>query len=170
MNPFKVVIPALVILITVCALYEIKLDDKEFEIRQLVEQHNEKVALLEHQLEIANIEIAALHKQLEELSKVKAIITWYHPDSGGINSDSDPEHTATMTKPTVGRTIAISTSLVKRGWLGKKIYINGYGVFVAESRMAVDLPGDRIDICAASKEIADNNGIKRNVLCSVLVY
>lgn len=159
---------AIMAVLTMCNFFTLR--TKNFEIEQLKAQHSDQVKLLEHRLELADTEINALYNQLIKATSVKATITWYHPDSGGINSDSDPVHTATMTKPTVGRTIAISTSLVKRGWLGKRIYIDGYGVFVAESRMAVDLPGNRIDICAASEDIAFKNGIKHNVLCSRLIY
>jgi len=99
---------------------------------------------------------------------VKAIVTYYHPATGGINSDGYPDVTATGTKPMSGRTCAISTSLVKKGWLGRKIYVNGYGVYVAEDRMSVSLKGHRIDICAPTLKYALKGGSTPNVVCSPL--
>ena len=157
-----------VVLIAVVANYELTLRDKEFEIEQLTELHEFEVKLLVHRLSMSNMETKALYKQLDNTGSEKVILTWYHPESGGINTDGNPYRTATMTKPVVGRTIAISKELVRKGWLGKKIYIEGYGVFVAEDRMSSALPGCRIDICCASKKIAMRNGKKHNIYCSVL--
>jgi 3D (Asp-Asp-Asp) domain-containing protein len=95
-------------------------------------------------------------------------ISAYHPPSRGINSDKDPSRTATMTRPIAGRTIAISTELVELGWLGKKIYINGHGVYYAESRMEINVKGKRIDICAPTLKWAKKFGIKKDVLAIVL--
>jgi len=157
-----------VVLIVVVANYELTLGDKEFEIEQLTELHEFEVKLLVHKLRMSNMETKALYMQADNTGCEKVILTWYHPESGGINTDGNPYRTATMTKPKVGRTIAISKKLVEKGWLGKRVYIEGYGIFVAEDRMSSKLPGYRIDICAASKKIAMRNGKKRNVLCSVL--
>jgi 3D (Asp-Asp-Asp) domain-containing protein len=160
------------IIITVLAVpvanYEFNLRDKDFEIEQIKKQHRYKINLLESQLSATKIEVASLYEQLGNTGSEKVILTWYHPESGGINTDGDPYRTATMTKPKVGRTIAISKELVRKGWLGKRVYIEGYGVFVAEDRMSSALPGCRIDICCASKKIAMCNGKKRNIFCSVL--
>ncbi len=102
--------------------------------------------------------------KLEVITKANVTLTGYHPWSNGINSDGNPDKTATMTKPVAGRTCAISSELVDRGWLGKKIYIEGIGVFIAEDRMNVDLNGLRIDLCMGSLEEALKFGKKRNIL------
>lgn len=161
-------IVAIATIVVLNVSYSTKLSEKDFEIGQIKAGHMESMNLMKHRLEIANIEIKALHKQLIEAASVKVTLTWYHPESGGINTDGNPYRTATMTKPKVGRTIAISKELVRKGWLGKRVYIEGYGMFVAEDKMSSAIPGCRIDICAASKKIAMRNGKKYNVFCSVL--
>jgi 3D (Asp-Asp-Asp) domain-containing protein len=108
--------------------------------------------------------IKSKEKKLDIITKANVTLTGYHPWSNGINSDGYPEKTATMTKPIVGRTCAISSELVNRGWLGKKIYIEGIGVFIAEDRMNVDLNGLRIDLVMGSLEAALNFGKKKNIL------
>lgn len=148
--------------------------------------HTYDMAVVEAQYEILNeelrIEKAAHEQEVNALKDtllfveaqhkkervVKAIITYYHPGTGGINSDGYPDRTATGTKPMSGRTCAISTSLVKKGWLGRKIYIDGYGVYVAEDRMNVSLVGHRIDICAPTLKYAIKGGSTPNVVCSPL--
>lgn len=108
--------------------------------------------------------IKAKEKKLESLTRANVTLTGYHPWSNGINSDGYPQTTATMTMPVAGRTCAISSELVKRGWLGKRIYIEGIGVFVAEDRMNISLNGLRIDLCMGSLEEAMNFGKKKNIL------
>lgn len=112
-------------------------------------------------------EIKALISQQITTSKVE--VTFYHPASGGINSDEHPNKTCIMEEPIAGWTIAISTELVELGWLGHKIYIDGYGVFEATDRMAPKLKGKRIDICVGSKEEALQGGRKKNVLAVKLL-
>jgi len=97
------------------------------------------------------------------------ILTAYHPQSRGINSDSTPDTTATMTKPVAGRTCAISSTLVRKGWLGKKIYIEGYGVYKADDRMSTRAKGDRIDICVGGKKKARAIGKNHDVFVSMLL-
>jgi 3D (Asp-Asp-Asp) domain-containing protein len=108
--------------------------------------------------------IKSKKEQLDIIAKANVTLTAYHPWSNGINSDGYPQTTATMTMPVVGRTCAISSELVKRGWLGKKIYIEGVGVFKAEDRMNINLNGLRIDLCMGSLEEALNFGKKKNIL------
>jgi len=108
--------------------------------------------------------INAKEKKLVAAAKANVILTGYHPWSNGINSDGYPQTTATMTVPVVGRTCAISSELVNRGWLGKKIYIEGIGVFKAEDRMNINLNGLRIDLCMGSLEEALMFGKKKNIL------
>jgi len=108
--------------------------------------------------------IQSKEKKLDTFRKANVILTGYHPWSNGINSDGYPQETATMTMPIPGWTCAISSELVKKGWLGKKIYIEGIGVFKAEDRMNSSLNGLRIDLCMGSLEKALNFGKKKNVL------
>jgi len=95
-------------------------------------------------------------------------VTAYHPKSKGINSDGNPNRTALMKRPIPGYTLAISTELVELGWLGKKIYINGWGVGHATDRMGKSVKGKHIDVCSPSLKAAKKFGIKKDVLSIVL--
>ena len=112
--------------------------------------------------------IQSKEKKLNTIEKVKVTLTGYHPWSNGINSDGYPQTTATMTFPVPGWTCAISSELVSLGWLGKKIYIEGVGVFKAEDRMNCNLDGLRIDLCMGSLQQALDFGKKDNVLAVTL--
>ena len=112
--------------------------------------------------------IQSKEKKLDTINKINVTLTGYHPWSNGINSNGYPQTTATMTFPVAGWTCAISSELVNRGWLGKKIYIEGIGVFKAEDRMNCDLNGLRIDLCMGSLRQALDFGKKDNVLAITL--
>lgn len=165
-NSIKVLL--LIIIISVVWYPYITIIEKNIEIDYLKKHYEIKIITLKDKIKKEKQKNNFLKERLKKHSVTYATITWYHPNSGGINSDGNPTHTATMTRPTVGRTIAISTKLVQMGWLGKKIYIEGYGVFTAEDRMNVNLKGSRIDICAASKKVAINNGKLVNIFCCKL--
>ena len=96
------------------------------------------------------------------------ILSAYHPKSRGINSDKNPNKTALMKKPIAGYTLAISNELFELGWLGKKIYIDGWGVGKATDRMSHTVKGKQIDICAPSLKVAKNFGIKKDVIAVIL--
>jgi len=112
-------------------------------------------------------QIGVLEKNLNRDQVV--LISFYHPESRGINSDKDPGRVASMRRPVVGRTVAVSTELFNLGWFDSKIYVEGFGVFVAEDRMAVGVKGKRIDICVESKQRALTLGIKRGVKAVKLI-
>ena len=107
-------------------------------------------------------------KNLLEADNQIVTLSAYHPKSRGINSDRDPSRTAIMKRPVPGYTLAISDELFDLGWLGKKIYINGWGVGKATDRMKNSVKGKQIDICAPSLTLAKNFGIKTNVQAVVL--
>jgi len=96
------------------------------------------------------------------------ILSAYHPRSRGINSDKNPNKTALMKKPIAGYTLAISNELFELGWLGKKIYIDGWGVGKVTDRMSHTVKGKQIDICAPSLKVAKNFGIKKDVMAVIL--
>lgn len=121
------------------------------------------------QINEAQQETAHAQALLLETNTSRVTLTAYHPWSGGINSDSDPDKTATMTEAIPGLTCALSSSLVEQGWLGQKIYIEGYGIFNADDRMSTSLLGDRIDLCLGSKKTALSLGRKHKVLAVRLV-
>jgi 3D (Asp-Asp-Asp) domain-containing protein len=78
-------------------------------------------------------------------------------------TDSDPMHTALMTRPTPGRTVAVSRDLMHL--LGADVYIYGLGV-----RKVEDLMNERftnsIDIFMTDKEKAQNFGVQHVTLIS----
>ena len=96
------------------------------------------------------------------------ILSAYHPKSKGINSDKNPNKTALMQKPIAGYTLAISNELFELGWLGKKIYIDSWGIGKATDRMSHTVKGKQIDICAPSLKVAKNFGIKKDVMAVIL--
>ena len=99
----------------------------------------------------------------------KVTVTAYHPNSKGINSDQNPARTATMKRPIAGYTLAISDELFRLGWLGKKIYIDGWGVGRATDRMSTSVKGKHIDICFPNLKTAKKFGIKRGILAVLLL-
>lgn len=128
----------------------------------IIDHQDKTITKQEKIIQIQGETIRALNIELGR----KQIITvsFYHPKSKGINSDSDHTNTATMTRPIVGRTIAISDELFNLGWLGNKIYIDGFGVFLAEDRMGSSIKGKCIDICVSSEKRAFRLGKKYDII------
>lgn len=158
MKPKHYIIATL-ILITVISLFFLDIIiKKNQEINLLADSMTDYNFIISNHIET----ITALEKRLSRTQIVK--ISFYHPAFRGINSDSDHKHTATMTKPVVGWTVAVSDELFYDGWLGLKIYLDGFGVFKTKDRMDSSVGGKQIDICVASKEIADRLGIKNDVI------
>ena len=105
------------------------------------------------------------HKELYSL----VTVTHYSPNDRGINSDSDPTNTATMSRPIPGKTIAISTELVRMGWLGRRIYVENKGMFIASDRLNPNIKGKQIDVCVSSEKMAYKLGRKENVFACVVL-
>lgn len=108
-------------------------------------------------------------RQIDSLIKLsdfylpqRVIVTAYHPPSKGINSDINPRNTALMKKPMPGWTLAVSKDLVDAGWLGKKVYIDGWGVGHATDRMSSKIKGKRIDVCFNTLRNAKQFGVKES--------
>jgi hypothetical protein len=95
------------------------------------------------------------HKSYSYDKSIK--ITFYSPKLKGINSDRNPNKTALMKKPISGWTCAISRDLMNRGWLGKKIYIDGVGMRYASDLMARTYKGkkitNQIDLCVGKNDV-----------------
>ena len=125
----------------------------------IINEHENIITRQREELEFLN---ARLNK------KQIVTVTFYHPESKGINSDSDHTNTAIMVTPTIGRTVAISDELFLLGWLGNKIYIEGYGVFIAEDRMSKSIKGKCLDICVGSKKAAFRLGRKFKIIAMQL--
>lgn len=84
-------------------------------------------------------------------------LTAYSPSRG--ETDSTPNKTAILEKPIPGKTCAVSRDLID--YLGKKVYILGYGVFKVNDLMNKRYE-KRIDICMGKKE-AVKFGKKENI-------
>ena len=107
------------------------------EIQQLIR----KIQSLKSDLLKANDKI--VYERTKRRTRIVKI-TWYHPQSRGINSDSDPSNTAAMTKPVSGVHIAVSRDL--KDWHGARIYLDSKKLPVRYRgvRWAHDLLNDRL--------------------------
>ena len=142
----------------------IKEDNHMFNMFELkIDLENEK-----RLVDLLKTEIVEMSLHESRVQKVK--ITFYSPELGGINSDSNPKKTAIMEDTIIGWTCAISRDLIELGWLGKKIYIKGIGI-----RMASDIMGKgitkQIDILVGKNDIkkeAKKLGKNTNILATIL--
>ncbi|SDB60099.1 3D (Asp-Asp-Asp) domain-containing protein [Desulfonatronum thiosulfatophilum] len=123
-----------------------------------------------------NSPTAHLQQALEEIEELKNVLAGYKEanthrlrlsayTARPEETNDDVEHTAIMQTPRPGWTVAVSHDL--RGWLGKRVYIEGFGV-----RMVSDLMNARytrsIDILVPDVEMAMSIGVKRNVLVTLI--
>jgi len=114
-------------------------------------------------------DLLILRKEFKSTSSlIKVKVTYYCPWAKGINSDSNPNRTALMVKPVSGYTIAISNDLFDKGLLGKKVYVEGFGIGRLEDRMGNNITGDCIDICVGTCDQAIKLGVKRNITMIIL--
>ena len=148
---------------------EEKLRINNIESKQEMEILSHEVERLKKLLIVEQTDNKRIQYKLFRSTNALVTVTYYHPASKGINSDSDPGNTATMNKPIAGYTVALSTELVELGWLGQRVYIEGKGMFRATDRMNTSLKGKRIDICIGSKEAAIKKGIKRDVFSCIIL-
>ncbi|HDQ41580.1 MAG TPA: hypothetical protein ENN39_11205 [Desulfonatronum sp.] len=79
--------------------------------------------------------------------------------------NDDPENTALMHTPKPGWTVAVSHDL--KGWLGKRVYVQGFGV-----RLVSDLMNSRheksLDLLVGDVSAAKSIGVRRNVLVTLI--
>lgn len=122
-----------------------------------------------NQLKIFNDKLIKLEMQSNKIRIIKTTVTYYCPWAMKINSDSDPNNTALMTIPKPGYTIAISKELVEKGWLGHKVYIEGFGIGKIEDRMGRSVTGIHIDICVGTEKEAIELGKRLNVTMVKLI-
>ena len=146
-------------LVCICVLQYSKFNVDTNALNTEIDRLNAEIDLLNNEFEVHKTETAQKLKKMEMeiLRSAKVRITFYAPSLKGINSDSNPKKTATMTKPIPGRTCAISRDLVKAGWLGRKIYIPGIGIRYAADIMGKSVNGKaitkRIDICVGKNDL-----------------
>jgi 3D (Asp-Asp-Asp) domain-containing protein len=108
--------------------------------------------------------VAVIQKECPKSKKITATrvdVTGYSAEEK--QTDSTPKITAFMKKVRIGR-IAVSWDLLEMGWTpGKKVWIEGYGVFTIGDIMDRRWK-KRLDIFFPSTELADEFGIKKSVL------
>ena len=115
------------------------------------------------ELKAFNEKLIKLEIKSDKSRLIKTTVTYYCPWARKINSDSNPNKTALMTKPKPGYTVAISKALVEKGWLGHKVYIEGFGIGKVEDRMGRSVTGIHIDICVGTEKEAMKLGKRLNV-------
>lgn len=111
----------------------------ENEIQKLQTQSESEIQRLTN---LSNELLAQNKKLIEQLDSVHTVddklvkyrITLSHYTASVDETDSNPQETATGTKPVVGRTLAVSRDLFKY-LRGKKVWIEGLGVFTVEDTM-----------------------------------
>ncbi len=102
-------------------------------------------------------EFAALkHIVLAKKRAYDVTATAYSPRAQ--ETDDTPWETATLTRCVEGRTIAVSQDHVD--WLGRRVYIPGYGVRVVEDLMNKRFT-DRIDFFIEDTAQAERFGVKQ---------
>ena len=158
MKPKHYIITTLILITAISLFFLDIIAKRNQEINLLTDSMTDYNFIISNQIET----ITVLEKKLSRTQIVK--ISFYHPASRGINSDSDHKNTATMTRPVAGRTVAISDKLFYDGWFGAKIYIDGIGIFRVEDRMSSSIIDKQIDVCVNSRKRAMALGIKKNVI------
>jgi 3D (Asp-Asp-Asp) domain-containing protein len=128
----------------------------------------ERLVSAEHQLELlkAQDKITILKLMLNryrEANTHRLRLTAYTARPEETNED--PENTAIMRTPRPGRTVAVSHDL--RGWLGKRVYVEGFGV-----RFVGDLMNPRysksIDILVVDVDEARDIGVIEDVFVTLI--
>lgn len=122
-----------------------------------IEQQSTKISQLQNR-------INNFKKHLNIKSVKTVTVTAY--SARKVETDDTPTITASMTKVREG-TVAVSRDLFNKGWVfGKKIYIQGYGIFEINDLMHSRYT-ERIDIFMWSTNKAYNFG-KKNLVAALL--
>lgn len=95
--------------------------------------------------------VAVLEQRLRPLH-----VTVTHYTASADETDSDPDITAILERPRVGRTVAVSRDL--KHLLGKKIYLEGYGIRWVNDLMAKGAKM-RVDVLVGTKKGARLSGV-----------
>jgi 3D (Asp-Asp-Asp) domain-containing protein len=86
-----------------------------------------------HEITLLQQKVIKLQQIINEVSNITVKATAYN--AVAEQTDSDPNITACLTKPTIG-SVAVSQDLYFKGWTcGKKIHIKGLGVFIIKDVM-----------------------------------
>lgn len=167
-------------------LWESKYDESQLTISELTD-YNQKleniIGDLSDDVTIKRNTIHMLEHTIDQLKKQQSkrvTVTFYCPSAGGINSEGDPNRTASGSRPKPGWTIAVSRNLIEEGFYGTQIDICDViprrfrGVHFSGDKMAPKDPKgrpivDRIDICVGKLSDIPKQGVFRDVLISKIV-
>ncbi|MFW6121249.1 MAG: 3D domain-containing protein [Petrotogales bacterium] len=126
-----------------------------------MEAENAEVHLLKSELEVKD----GIISSYDASNSKNLTITAYTAREQETNSN--PEQTATMEKPVPGWTVAVSQDL--KGWLGKRIYIEGLGVFKVNDLMNGRYT-NRVDILKPTVAQANKFGKQKREVVLVEPY
>jgi 3D (Asp-Asp-Asp) domain-containing protein len=140
--------------------YEDQIQNLQFqtegEIQHLTEVNKQLLAQNKSLIE----QLDSVHTVEDKLLKYR--ITLSHYTASVDETDSNPQETATGTKPVVGRTLAVSRDLFKY-LRGKKVWIEGLGVFTVEDTMNPRFT-NKGDLLVRTKTEAKKLGVKKVTL------
>ncbi len=159
-------IPIILILALLNIYQVVKSKNGDAEQEALLDQEPISCAQTELELAKARDEILVLNALLQAYrdANVKQLsLSAYtaRPEEG----NEDVNSTAVMTTPVPGLTAAVSRDL--KGWLGKRVYVKGFGV-----RLVSDLMHPRheksIDLLVEDVDTATEIGVKHDVLVTLI--
>jgi len=134
-----------------------------------------KISKLKTEIQNNKKQIEILQKIINETNNITVKATAYNavPEQ----TDSDPDVTACMSKPTIG-SIAVSQDLYFQGWTcGKRVHIKGLGIFTIKDVM--DCSNEKLYKCRKLKQVdivmetieqALEFGIKKNLNAVLLSH
>lgn len=153
----ELLIVALIVANFILALGYYKLNNENQQQTSILQNQAKITALLTKK---SNLLEQKIHKIQEKVGVVKATVTAYSPCVN--ETDSTPNITAFMKKVQPGG-IAVSRDLLRSGWTpGKRVYIEGYGIFKINDIMNSRWE-KRFDIFYPTKQMALNFGVKENI-------
>ena len=131
-------------------------DDYQLELDKST-QLNDELLSVKNELDIANATVNDLKNSEYKLVYMGDFkLTHYCPGYHGEPCGTGDGVTATGTKVTAGRTIAVDTSIIP---YGTTVYISGYGFLVAED-CGGGVKGNHIDIAVSDHSTALSMGTK----------
>ena len=131
-------------------------DDYQLELDKST-QLNDELLSVKNELDIANATVNDLKNSEYKLVYMGDFkLTHYCPGYHGEPCGTGDGLTATGTKVTAGRTIAVDTSIIP---YGTTVYISGYGFLVAED-CGGGVKGNHIDIAVSDHSTAMSMGTK----------
>lgn len=137
---------------------DVALRDKvlSYKLNHIVMRANEAIGLVNLQNQI--IDDLEIQIKMKDIDSLQLIVTAY--TNSEDECDKDPNITAVLTKVRPG-IVAVSSDLLARGWtFGRRVYIEGVGIFTIEDRMNRRWT-ERMDIFLYSKNDARKFGKRK---------